>query len=177
MQNMLLLYSTTDGHTIKIIERMAARLKQQAFDVQMMPVAQATQAQIARADKIVVGASVRYGKHKKEVNQFIDTYIASLNSKPSAFFSVNVVARKADKNTPETNPYLQKFLSKIEWQPALLGVFGGMLAYPEYGLVDKTMIRLIMKMTDGPTDPDTVIDYTDWEKVDKFADKVAALSL
>lgn len=37
------------------------------------------------------------------------------------------------------------------------------------------MIRLIMKMTDGPTDPNTVIDYTDWEKVDKLADEVAAL--
>lgn len=175
MQNMLLLYSTTDGHTIKIIEQIAARLKQQAFDVQMMPIAQAIQAHVARADKIVIGASVRYGYHKKEVNQFIDRYLVQLNSKPSAFFSVNVVARKEDKNTPETNPYLQKFLTKIEWQPALLGVFGGMLAYPEYGFMDKTMIRLIMKMTDGPTDPNTVIDYTDWEKVDKFADSVAAM--
>lgn len=124
MKNMLLLYSTTDGHTIKIIEQMAARLKQQEVDVQMMPIAQATQAQVARADKIVIGASVRYGYHKKEVNQFIERYLTQLSSKPNTFFSVNVVARKEDKNTPETNPYLQKFLSKIEWQPALLGVFG-----------------------------------------------------
>ena len=33
-----------------------------------------------------------------------------LEKKSSAFFSVNVVARKPEKNTPETNPYMQKFL-------------------------------------------------------------------
>lgn len=38
-----------------------------------------------------------------------------------------------------------------------------------YGFVDRTMIRLIMWMTRGPTDPGTNIEFTDWKQVDKFA--------
>jgi len=30
------------------------------------------------------------------------------------------------------------------------------------------MIRFIMWMTDGPTQRDAVIDFTDWQKVDEF---------
>jgi menaquinone-dependent protoporphyrinogen oxidase len=30
------------------------------------------------------------------------------------------------------------------------------------------MIRLIMLMTKGPTDPATVIEFTDWTKVEAF---------
>ena len=30
------------------------------------------------------------------------------------------------------------------------------------------MIQLIMWMTKGPTDPEAVIDFTDWNQVDEF---------
>ncbi|MEX6631853.1 flavodoxin domain-containing protein, partial [Providencia rettgeri] len=45
----------------------------------------------------------------------------------------------------------------------------GALFYPRYKWFDRTMIRLIMKMTDGPTDPNTEIEYTNWENVTQFA--------
>jgi menaquinone-dependent protoporphyrinogen oxidase len=88
---------------------------------------------------------------------------------------VNIVARKPEKNTPATNPYLIKFLRQISWQPKLLGVFAGKLDYPRYGVFDRFMIRLIMRMTQGPTDPKAVIDFTDWLQVEAFARSVDAL--
>jgi menaquinone-dependent protoporphyrinogen oxidase len=30
------------------------------------------------------------------------------------------------------------------------------------------MIRFIMWMTKGPTDPNAVVEFTDWDKVDEF---------
>jgi menaquinone-dependent protoporphyrinogen oxidase len=98
-----------------------------------------------------------------------------LAAKPSAFFSVNIVARKPNKNTPETNPYLKKFLKKISWQPPLLGVFAGKLNYPIYGPLDRLMIRFIMLITKGPTDPKTVVEFTDWANVEVFAHAVCGL--
>ena len=47
-----------------------------------------------------------------------------------------------------------------------------MLDYQKYGLFDRQMIRFIMWMTKGPTDPKTVIEYTNWEAVDRFADTI-----
>jgi menaquinone-dependent protoporphyrinogen oxidase len=123
----------------------------------------------------VIGASIRYGKHQPLVNEFIKKNQVVLESHPNAFFSVNVVARKPEKNQPETNPYLQKFLRKIDWNPQLLDVFAGRIDYPSLGFVDKHMIRFIMWMTKGPTDPSLTIEFTDWDRVAEFAQKIAEL--
>ena len=98
-----------------------------------------------------------------------------LDSRPSAFFSVNIVARKAEKNRPETNPYVRKFLGLTAWQPTRTAVFAGRLDSPSYRLVDRQMIRLIMWITKGPTDPATVVEYTDWNAVESFAREIGAL--
>jgi menaquinone-dependent protoporphyrinogen oxidase len=34
------------------------------------------------------------------------------------------------------------------------------------------MIRLIMLMTNGPTDPKAVIEFTDWQQVEAFGQRV-----
>ncbi|WP_332834531.1 flavodoxin domain-containing protein [Escherichia coli] len=36
---------------------------------------------------------------------------------PSAFYSVNLVARKPEKRTPQTNSYARKFLMNSQWRP------------------------------------------------------------
>ena len=119
-------------------------------------------------DKIILGASIRYGKHHKKVYEFIKRNKQLLDSKPNAFFSVNVVARKPEKNQPETNPYLRNFLKQISWQPKELAVFAGKIDYKKYRFLDRQIIRLIMWMTRGPTDPDTVVEFTNWKQVETF---------
>ena len=79
-----------------------------------------------------------------------------------------VVARKPEKNTPETNPYLIKFLKKIKWKPKNLGVFAGKIEYPKYKFVDKYAIKFIMWITKGPTDTSKTYEFTDWKKVESF---------
>ena len=121
------------------------------------------------------GASIRYGKHQPQVTQFINRHQSLLEQKSNAFFTVNIVARKPEKNRPETNPYLIKFLRQISWRPKLLGVFAGKLDYPNYGFIDRQMIRLIMLITSGPTDPKAVIEFTDWKEVEQFARQIARM--
>ena len=79
------------------------------------------------------------------------------------------MARKPEKNTPDTNPYMQKFLELSKWSPKNLSVFAGKIDYPQYKFVDKQMIRFIMWMTKGPTDINGTFEFTDWEKVESFA--------
>ena len=81
---------------------------------------------------------------------------------------MNVVARKPEKNKPETNPYLQKFLKQISWNPKKLAVFAGKIEYQKYRFLDRLMIRLIRWMTKGPTDSKTNIEYTNWNQVEDF---------
>ncbi len=168
MAHILIVYSTTDGQTRKICERLREVVEAEGQQVTLLSIGEAGGADLSAFDKVVVGASIRYGKHSPQVLEFADVHARALDTKPNAFFTVNIVARKPQKNRPETNPYLQKFLRRTRWRPKELEVFAGRLDYPRYGFFDRLMIRFIMWMTDGPTDPSTVVEYTDWRQVEAF---------
>lgn len=176
-QRILIAYATTDGHTLHICQRLQQVMEGLGNQVTVSLLAQADALDLASFDRIVVGASIRYGHHQPLVAEFINRHQALLESRPSAFFSVNIVARKPNKNTPETNPYCRKFLKSVAWKPALAAVFAGKLNYPIYGPLDRLMIRFIMLITKGPTDPKTVVEFTDWGKVEAFGREVCALTV
>ena len=173
MANILIMYATTDGHTLEICQYLKQVIERNDNRVTLHSMDDDSSVDMSAFDKIVLGASIRYGKHGKQVYRYIKNNQQILDSKPNAFFSVNVVARKPEKNRPETNPYLKKFLKQITWQPRELAVFAGKLDYPSYSFRDRQIIRFIMWMTKGPTDPDTVIDFTDWNQVEAFGQLVS----
>jgi len=175
MARILILYSTTDGHTRKICLHLQRSIENAGHQVVVMPVDEAPDIDLGLFEKIVIGASIRYGRHSQAVHDFIRRNQAVLDSRPNAFFSVNVVARKPGKDRPEGNPYLQKFLRRIHWRPRQLAVFAGRIDYPRYGFFDRQMIRFIMWMTRGPTDPHAVVEFTDWQRVDDFARVVSEM--
>ena len=175
MANILITYSTTDGHTRSICERLTQLIEEYDHSVVLSWMSDNPDIDLKPFDKVVIGASIRYGKHQPQVFEFIRKNQSVLESKPNAFFSVNVVARKPEKNQPDTNPYLQKFLKQIAWQPQNLAVFAGRIDYPRYGFIDRQMIRLIMWMTKGPTDTTATIEFTDWSKVEEFGRAIAKM--
>ena len=126
-------------------------------------------------DKVVIGASIRYGRHRPQVLDFIRRNAGTLERKAGALFTVNIVARKPEKSRPDTNPYMKKLLKQIPWRPQQLEVFAGKLDYPRYGFLDRNIIRFIMLLTGGPTNPSAVVEYTDWQRVDAFGRKIAAM--
>jgi menaquinone-dependent protoporphyrinogen oxidase len=173
--HVLVAYSTVDGHTRKICERLQQSIEAAGHRVTLLEMRDAHPLDLTSFDKIVIGASIRYGHHRPFVREFIDAHLQALATRPSAFFSVNIVARKPGKNQPDTNPYLRKFLGQIRWRPRATEVFAGKLDYPRYRFIDRQMIRFIMLVTGGPTDPATVAEFTDWQRVEAFARRVAAM--
>lgn len=165
----LIIYSTIDGQALKICQRVQSICEQAGEEVVLVDLAGAQTQSLAEFDKVLIGASIRYGKHRPELYQYINHHHAVLSAKINGFFSVNVVARKPLKNTPETNPYMKKFRMLSMWQPKLQAVFPGMIDYPKYRLFDRVMIRFIMWMTKGPTDTKGTFEFTDWDKVEQFA--------
>lgn len=175
MSKILIIYSTTDGQTEKISLRLQKVIEQQRHQVALCSITECSNLDPRPFDKIVIGASIRYGKHSPLVTDFINRNKELLDSKPNAFFSVNVVARKPEKSRPEANPYLQKFLRRISWNPKELAVFAGKIDYPSYRFFDRLMIRLIMWMTKGPTDPKAVVEFTDWRQVEAFGQLICKM--
>lgn len=172
----LILYSTRDGQTREIATRLGSELQVSGLESDVVNLHDNGSIAWEEYDRVVIGASIRYGHFHSSVNRFIERHLQQLNHLPGAFFSVNLVARKAEKNTPETNSYTRKFLLNSPWNPSCCAVFAGALRYPRYGWLDKLMIRLIMKMTDGETDTSKEVVYTDWQQVSLFAVEIAQLN-
>jgi menaquinone-dependent protoporphyrinogen oxidase len=170
----LILFSSRDGQTREIASYIADALKEkQASDV--MNLLHAQTIDWGQYDRVLIGASIRYGNFHPVVTKFVKQHLRELQQRSSGFFSVNLTARKPEKRTPQTNAYTRKFLLQSPWRPDCCAVFAGALRYPQYRWFDRVMIQLIMRMTGGETDTTKEVEYTDWEQVRRFAKEFAQL--
>ena len=176
MARTLLVYHGIYGHTRKICGVIQEELERLGVEVDIVEIEAFDPTAAAGYDAIVIGAAIRNGKHNRSVLELIRAHQPLLDAKPNAFFSVNLVARKPEKNTPETNPYVKAFLERSPWRPRLVGVFAGNLDYQRYRFSDRHIIRFIMTLTRGPTDLSTKVEFTDWDQVRRFAGEVADLT-
>ncbi|MCT4709574.1 menaquinone-dependent protoporphyrinogen IX dehydrogenase [Enterobacteriaceae bacterium H11S18] len=172
----LILFSTRDGQTREIASYISSELKELGVESEVMNLHRCEEIAWSNYDRVIIGASIRYGHFHSCVETFVKKHQQALQAIPSAFFSVNLVARKPEKRSPQTNSYTRKFLLSSPWQPDHCAVFAGALRYPRYGWLDRFMIRLIMKMTGGETDTRKEVVYTDWQQVARFAHETAHLS-
>ncbi|MDD7805097.1 MAG: menaquinone-dependent protoporphyrinogen IX dehydrogenase [Endozoicomonas sp. (ex Botrylloides leachii)] len=173
MANIALIYMSREGQSKKIAQRIKHKLIQAGYAVAKQSLLDLPESfSFSGYDAVILGCSVRYGKHHKVFRDFVTQHVQQLNHKPSFFFSVNLTARKPNRNQPHNNLYLKKYLASTQWEPNLVNVFAGALRYSQYTFFDKGMIRLIMKITGGPTDPKTDVEFTDWEQVDCYGEAI-----
>lgn len=166
---LLILVSSTNGHTGSIADKIAMEYRAASQAVEVCDLADVTPELMLDASQIAVGASVRYGKFKPEVMEFFKAHELLLKAKDVALFTVCATARKDEKSTIQTNPYFLKFINKLGWAPSFGAVFGGKIDYPALRWHEKHIIRLIMMITGGPTDVSQTNDFTNWYQVEDFA--------
>ena len=163
----IFIYSTSNGQSLKICNAINKNKESLIIDIDKIKTVE-----LNKFDQIIIGASVKYGDHNKKIYDFIKNNKILLETKKTGFFSVNATARKSEKNKPETNPYVIKFLKKTNWTPDNIGVFAGKIDFPNYNFFEKYIIKVIMWITNGPTDTSKTFEFTDWEDVKKFSDKI-----
>ena len=163
----IFIYSTSNGQSLKICNALNKNKESLIIDIDKIQ-----KVKLDKFDQIIIGASVKYGDHNKKIYDFIKNNKILLETKKTGFFSVNATARKSEKNKPETNPYVIKFLKKTNWTPDNIGVFAGKIDFPNYNFLEKYIIKVIMWITNGPTDTSKTFEFTDWEDVKKFSDKI-----
>ncbi len=168
MSTHLILFASRDGQTQKIADAISQHMSESGLHVELKNI-ETSEPQLSRYTSVLIGAPIRYGHHLKSIQRFIASNHGQLSALPNGFFSVNLTARKPEKQSRENNRYMQKFLKKSAWQPGYCGALAGALLYSRYPWYDRLMIQLIMKITGGSTDTSVDIEYTDWDKVNAFA--------
>jgi menaquinone-dependent protoporphyrinogen oxidase len=174
---MQLYYATHDGQARRIAERIAGRLAEKGIPASPQDLAAnfPTPEKLAEARLVTIVSAVRYGRHLPEGRRLLSTFQTLRAPPPLAFLSVCLAARKPGRDTAAGNPYLRKAIARHRLAPALAVAVAGRLDYPRYGWLDRQMIRFIMTLTRGPTDPTTSIEFTAWNVVDDVALRIAEL--
>lgn len=167
---MRLFYASRDGQTRKIAEYIAAKLT--ARGLSASPENLAETPPVIGPDLMVVIAAVRYGYHLKEADDFLAAYCKAGAKAPLILVSVNLTARKPNRKTAQDNPYLKRWIKRHKLSPLHAVAIAGKLDYPRYRWFDRHMIRFIMFLTNGPTDPQAVVEFTAWHEVDALIGQI-----
>lgn len=170
----LVLYSSVDGQTLKIINYINEFIE---GEKDLLDIDQDPDINFEQYDKVLIGASVRYGDVRKNVLTFVNKHHLALDKLPHAFFLVCLTARNPEKAKVENNTYMQKFIKNSQWQPKLSAVFAGALLYSKYNWWQTLIIQLIMKITGGSTDSSQDIELTNWSTVKVFSQQFSRLPM
>jgi menaquinone-dependent protoporphyrinogen oxidase len=174
MARVLIFYATTEGHTARVAERIAKRLRDKGHRVESQRAdASRTSLDLERYETVIVGAPVHYGRHPGHLRSLLRKHRAALAARPGAFFSVSLSAGGPGAKPQAARRYVENFLRQVGWQPQLTEAFGGALQYSEYGAFKRLLVIAFVGLAGGDTDTSRDYEYTDWEAVDRFADRAS----
>ena len=80
MISSLIIYSSTDGHTKTICKRIIDFLKDENV-VKLVSLNEAKNLNLSEFNRIIIGASIRYGKHSKELYKYVANRTGHFNNR------------------------------------------------------------------------------------------------
>jgi len=167
MSNILVLFSTHDGQTEGIAERIGFRLSKLGYQVTVRSASAPDAVKALReCDGVIVGGSLRFGRFDSRLVAFVRENLDALFARPSAFFSVSMSAAKDTSSAVEC---MTAFEADTGWIPDDSAAFAGALRYTRYSRLVRMMMSLISRANGGETDTTRDYEYTDWKAVDRFA--------
>jgi menaquinone-dependent protoporphyrinogen oxidase len=174
-QRILIAYHSSEGQTAKISERVASRLRNDGHEVEVSSVEHAPAPDVF--DVVVAGGSIRLQHHSRQLRRYLRDNAASLEQKPTALFQVSMTSASADEeHTAEARKLVDALIEETGLAPDAVALFAGALAYTQYGWLTKRVMRWISRKEGGDTDMSRDYEYTDWDAVDAFADRVGQLA-
>ncbi len=169
----LVVFHSDEGHTTEVAARIAARLHDGGAGTDLRSAEDAPDPD--GYDGVVLGDSVHHERHSKDLLHYAGEHRRGLESRPSALFQVSLTSATHDPaHDLLAHEMVQKVAEKTNWEPDLVGLFAGALAYTRYGWFRRRATRHLAEHGGLDTDTTTDHDYTDWDAVDAFADHFLA---
>ena len=174
MDKVLILFSSFDGQTAQIAERVGAHLARAGHGTSIVPLGtHDVAALLAGHDAVIVAGAVHYGHHARALEQAVRAHRSGLEARPNAFFSVSLAAARPGKGLAQARRWVADFVERTGWQPRATATFAGALRYSRYNPFIRFMMRLISRAEGGATDATRDYEYTDWAAVERFAREFA----
>jgi menaquinone-dependent protoporphyrinogen oxidase len=176
MQPILVAYATTEGHTRKVAEFIAERLRIRGHRVDLVDVATATALDVSAAYQAAfIGGSVHQHKHQSPLMHFAKSNRDWLTAMPVALFSVSLAAATDDMDSRlEAQRMADEFIDESGLKPLVVRCVAGALKYTQYDYFKRLIMRMISKQRGGDTDTSKDTEYTNWDDVEAFVDEFLA---
>jgi len=172
----LVIYGTTEGHTLKVATAMARTLRAEGADVDLVNAA--ARGQDPRPDayaSVIVAASVHAGSYQAPVRRWVKAHAEALRARPTAFVSVCLaVLQRSPKVDEQLALTLRRFYDGTGWEPTESKIVAGALPYTRYGWLKRWLMRRIVAKAKGDTDTSRDYEYTDWDDLAAFTAKFGA---
>lgn len=177
MIRIMIPYATSEGHTARIAGCIADVIRSEGYQAVPVAIKSSGTPTPDGYDAVIVGASVHAGRYQAGIRNFVRKHRATLDSVPSAFFSVSLAAADSTSKACEEARYVEEFVRETGWRPRRVGHFAGALLYTKYGFLTRWIMKRIT-IAKGSPDTDTSRDYvyTDWDEVRRFTDEFLASS-
>jgi len=169
-------YATSEGQTRRIAERLVATFHDLGCSSRAIDVASADADQVdwGHVRAAIVGASLHAHRHQRSADAFVRRHGGDLNGHPSAFFSVSLAAASASPQERASAAQLARaFPSAGGWHPDETMCVAGRLAYTQYGVLTRFIMKRIARRHGAPTDTSRDHEFTNWEEVTRLADRIA----
>jgi menaquinone-dependent protoporphyrinogen oxidase len=175
MARILVLYGTTEGHTVRIAESIRDTLRARGDQVDLVEAGRAGPTPADYAG-VIVAASVHGRRYQRHVRSWVRRNVDGLGEKPTAFVSVSLgVLQREPAVQREVQAVVNRFLLSTGWRPSITKNVAGALMYRKYGWFKRWIMKRITAKAGGNTDTSRNWDYTDWADVRVFAEQFASL--
>lgn len=173
----LIVYGTQYGQTTKIAARIRGLLATGGHDITLVRGdALPRHFSLEAYDAVIVGVSLVMGGYQRYMRRFVHEHRGGLADMPTAFFAVSGSAGSAfPEHREEARHRMETFLEKAGWQPDRLASFAGAVTYTKYNALVRWIMKRISRKEGGSTDTSRDHEYTDWARVERFADDFEAL--
>lgn len=174
MKNVLIIYATREGQTEKVATTLASDLSSLGATVTIYNAKDPFHLDLNQFNLLIFGASMHAGGIEQELINFIENHQNAIEQTPNAFFLVLLSAATKDKQLREKSlaDALRKMKEQIKIEFNQVEMIAGALKYSKYSLPLKWIMKRIAKQAGEGTNTSQDYEYTDWNQVKKFAERL-----
>ncbi len=181
MKKSLIVYGTRYGATASTSEEIAAILRKEGIEVQVVNAKEEKVKDISQYNLVIIGSGIQIDKWTGEPEDFLKKFQKELATKKVALFvSSGAQAIAEHEGKPEEiergkKKYLQDKAAKYNLQPVALGLFGGVYDFNKWPwwagktkpIVKQQLVAAGFKETNG------IYDTRDWSAIRNYAKELA----
>lgn len=172
----LVFYSTTEGHTHKVADFAADRLKARGDSVTVVDAAQTPwDLRPDDFDAAILAASIHDGFYQTTMVDFARKHHERLNRMPSAFLSVSLSAAGRDPDDLSNAAICADMFRKdTGWTGGETHHIAGSFRFSEYDFFKRWVMKIIAWERSLPVAGVQELELTDWDALAKIVDAFRA---